>query len=148
MYGALKTTTDMRAVFDEEYLGRAVRRFLPCSMQYRVRHGLALATQGSVMTKILIADDHPSFRRGVREHLLEGLPGISVEEASNAEDMLHVLKRAKCDLVTMDITMPGLSSLEATRAIREICPSMRILVFTMHSEIEYGPRMLWAGAHG
>src|SRR5689334_6076228 len=100
------------------------------------------------MTKILIADDHPSFRRGVREHLLEGLPGISVEEASNAEDMLQVVKRTKCDLVTMDITMPGLSPLEATRAIREICPSMRILVLTMHPETEYGPRMLRAGAHG
>jgi DNA-binding NarL/FixJ family response regulator len=100
------------------------------------------------MTKILVTDDHPSFRRGVREHLLEGLPGASVEEASNGEEMLHVLKRTKCDLVTMDITMPGWSALEATRAIRELCQSTRILVLTVHPETQYGPLMLDAGADG
>ena len=100
------------------------------------------------MIKILVTDDHPSFRRGVREHLLEGLPGASVEEASNAEEMLHVLKRTKCDLVTMDITMPGLSVLEATRVIRALCQSTRILVLTVHPETQYGPLMLDAGADG
>jgi two-component system, NarL family, invasion response regulator UvrY len=100
------------------------------------------------MTKILIADHQPSFRRGVREHLLEGLPGVSVEEASNGEEMLHYLKGTKFNLVTMDITMPGWSLLQVTQTIREICQSTHILVLTMHPEDEYGPRMLHAGADG
>jgi DNA-binding NarL/FixJ family response regulator len=62
--------------------------------------------------------------------------------------MLHVLKGTKSDLVIMDITMPGWSPLEATRAIQQVCPSTRILVLSMHPEAEYGPRMLHAGADG
>jgi len=100
------------------------------------------------MTKILITDDHPSVRRGVREYLVEGLPGVSVEETSNAAEMRHVLNTTKFDLIIMDITMPGWSPLEATRAIQQLCRSTRILILTMHPEAEYGPRMLRAGADG
>jgi two-component system, NarL family, invasion response regulator UvrY len=100
------------------------------------------------MTKILIVDDHPSFRRGVREYLLEGIPRASVQEANNAEEMWHVLQQTKCDLVILDITMPGLSVLDAIRVIEQLCQSTRILILTMHPEAQYGVRMVQAGADG
>ena len=100
------------------------------------------------IAKILITDDYPSFRRGVREYLLDALPGTSLEKASNPEEMMRLVQRTQFNMITMDITMPGWSPLQVTNAIQKTMLLHTHSYLTMHSELEYGPRMLRAGAHG
>ncbi|WP_447976930.1 response regulator [Candidatus Nitrospira bockiana] len=100
------------------------------------------------MLKILIVDDHPSFRRGVKEILTEGLDAVKIGEAGDANEMLEMLKAKKWDLLMMDITMPGRNGLEALKDAKAQCPSLPILVLSMHPEDQYAIRMFKAGADG
>jgi DNA-binding NarL/FixJ family response regulator len=97
---------------------------------------------------ILIADDHPSFRRGVKEILIEALKPLKIGEAGDALEMLELIRRKTWDLVVMDISMPGQMGLEALKGIKEECACLRVLVLTMHPEDQYAIRMIKAGANG
>jgi DNA-binding NarL/FixJ family response regulator len=59
------------------------------------------------MLNVLVVDDHPSFRRGVKEILTEELNPVRISEAVDAQEMLDLVQRTKWDLVIMDISMPG-----------------------------------------
>jgi two-component system invasion response regulator UvrY len=59
--------------------------------------------------RILVVDDHPSFRRGVKDILEEGFEGASMGECGNAQEMLEQVREQPYDLVVMDISMPGRS---------------------------------------
>jgi two-component system, NarL family, invasion response regulator UvrY len=98
--------------------------------------------------QILIVDDHPSFRRGVKEILTEELDSAKIGEAGDAREMLDLLRRKKWDLVIMDISMPGQTGPEALKALKEACPSLPVLVLSMHPEDQYAIRMFKAGADG
>ena len=97
---------------------------------------------------ILIVDDHPSFRRGVKEILTEEFDPAKIGEAGDAAEMLAHVRRKKWDLVIMDISMPGQTGPEALKAAKEVCPSLRVLVLSMHPEDQYAIRMFKAGADG
>ena len=100
------------------------------------------------MMHILIVDDHPSFRRGVKEILAEELDSAKIGEAGDAREMLDLLRRKRWDLVIMDISMPGQPGPEALKALKEACPSLPVLVLSMHPEDQYAIRMFKAGADG
>jgi DNA-binding NarL/FixJ family response regulator len=98
--------------------------------------------------RILVADDHEVVRRGVRA-LLESQPGWQVVgEAVNGREALERAKLLKPDLVILDISMPDLNGIEATRAILKLVPEAEILVLTMHDSEELVRRVLEAGARG
>jgi DNA-binding NarL/FixJ family response regulator len=98
--------------------------------------------------RILVADDHEVVRRGVRA-LLESQPGWQVVgEAVNGREALERAKLLKPDLVILDISMPDLNGIEATRAILKLVPEAEILVLTMHESEELVRRVLEAGARG
>ncbi|HET7057573.1 MAG TPA: response regulator transcription factor [Nitrospiraceae bacterium] len=97
---------------------------------------------------ILIVDDHPSFRRGVKEILTEELNPAKIGEAGDAQEMLDLVRRKKWDLVVMDISMPGQTGPEALKAVKEACPALPVLVLSMHPEDQYAIRMFKAGADG
>jgi DNA-binding NarL/FixJ family response regulator len=80
---------------------------------------------------ILLADDHPLFRSGVRNliHTTDDLRVIG--EASNGEEAVRLAVERLPDVVVMDIRMPGMNGIEATQAIREKLPEMKILIVTM-----------------
>ncbi|RDU97601.1 response regulator [Trinickia dinghuensis] len=100
------------------------------------------------MIRILLADDHSVFREGLRE-VLEGMPGIRIEgEASDAASTLALVRRARADLLLLDLSMPGRSGIELIRKIREEAPQLKVLVLTMHEERHYALRAFMAGAHG
>lgn len=98
--------------------------------------------------RILLADDHPPFRRGVKEILSEGLGDVKVGEAGDGQEMLDLIKTKKWDVVIMDITMPGRSGLEALKEAKSLCPSLPILIMSMNPEDQYAIRMFKAGADG
>jgi len=98
--------------------------------------------------RVLIADDHVIVREGLRT-LLEAQPDIEVVgEATSGEEAVSKAKAIKPDIVLMDISMPGMNGLEATRQIREHSPEVKILALTMHEGDEYFFKILEAGASG
>lgn len=97
---------------------------------------------------ILLADDHVMFRRGVRK-IIQGLPRVEVVgEASDGLELLELLKKTNPDLVIMDISMPNLRGLEATREIKIINAAVKVLILTMHKDKEYLYYAFSAGAEG
>jgi DNA-binding NarL/FixJ family response regulator len=98
--------------------------------------------------RIVIADDHEMVRQGLRT-VLEDVPGWEVcGEATNGREVVELARRLKPDLVILDISMPELDGLEATRQIRRCLPNSEILVLTMHDSEELAHETLAAGAKG
>lgn len=98
--------------------------------------------------RVLIADDHEIMREGLRA-LLEPHEDIEVVgEATNGQEAIDQVAALKPDLVLMDITMPVMNGLDATRAIKKAYPDVKILILTMHEGEAYFFNILEAGASG
>jgi DNA-binding NarL/FixJ family response regulator len=98
--------------------------------------------------RILIADDHEVVRAGVRS-LLEGQPDCEIcGEAVTGRQVVALAQQLKPDIVILDITMPELNGLEATRQIRKVAPTVQILILSVHESEELVREILDAGAHG
>ena len=100
------------------------------------------------MLRILVVDDFPLFRRGVKDILAEGLGPVSIGEGGNVQEMLELVRHKKWDVVVMDISMPGRSGPEALKELKREVPGLPVVVLTMHPEEQYAVRMLKAGADG
>ena len=100
------------------------------------------------MTRILIVDDHPILRQGLREILNHEIKNGVFEEAENAQQALVLIRRQAWDLVILDIGMPGRSGLDALQEIKALQPKVHVLVLSVYSEQQYGKRALQAGASG
>ena len=100
------------------------------------------------MTKILLADDHDVMRRGLRE-LLETHDGWKVVgEANTGKQAVELAGKTKPDVAVLDLTMPELDGLEATRQIKKALPKCEVLIFTMHDNEKLIRDVLAAGALG
>lgn len=100
------------------------------------------------MIRILLADDHAVLRAGLRA-LLSVEPDFEVVgEAEDGEQAVALTKELLPDVVVMDIAMPKMNGLEATRQIAEQTPGARVLVLTMHAEEQYLLQVLHAGGSG
>src|SRR5919107_292995 len=98
--------------------------------------------------RIIITDDHALVRDGLRS-MLDDEPGLEVVgEAANGQEALELCRSLKPDLVLMDVRMPEMDGLEATRAIKQELPSTSVLMVTMHENPDYLLEALNAGAAG
>ncbi len=98
--------------------------------------------------RILLVDDHAVLRAGLRA-LLEAEPGLAVVgEVGTGEEGIELAARHRPDVVIMDLSMPGMGGLEATRQIVAATPGTRVLVLTMHGEEEHLLPVLEAGGSG
>ena len=100
------------------------------------------------MLRVLIADDHPLVRRGIGQ-IIEELPEpVQTGEAGTGLDVLEKVRGQTWDLLILDLSMPELGGLEVLMEIKQICPSLPVLVFSMHPEEQFAWRVMKAGAAG
>ena len=105
-------------------------------------------TRGTKRLRILVADDHELVRRGIRGLLRARRGWTVVGEAMNGREAVEKANRLKPDVAILDISMPDLDGLQATRRIREVVPSTKVVVLTMHDSDQMVRRVLDAGALG
>ncbi len=99
-------------------------------------------------TRVLLADDHTIVRQGLRA-LLDSQEDIEVVgEAEDGRQAIENVKQLVPDIVVMDITMPSLNGIEATRQIKKLNPEIKVLVLTVHINEEYIYQVFQAGASG
>ena len=98
--------------------------------------------------RIVIAEDHTILREGLKSLLESNAAFVVVGEANNGRDAILQVAENLPDLVIMDLSMPGLSGMDAVREIHDRYPEVKTLVLTVHSEEEYVLASLEAGANG
>lgn len=98
--------------------------------------------------KVIIADDHVIFRKGLCAILNEINQVKVVGEAANGYELLEMLKKTEADVILMDIKMPQMDGIEATRKVLSVYPQIRVIALTMHEEISYFNKMMEVGATG
>jgi DNA-binding NarL/FixJ family response regulator len=97
---------------------------------------------------VILADDHEILRQGLRSLLTKERDIHVVAEGSTGHEAVTLAKKHKPDVVIMDISMPDLNGIEATRRILRDLPKTRVIALSMHSDRQFVERMLSAGARG
>ena len=100
------------------------------------------------MIRVMIADDHPVLRRGIKDILEEQADIEVAAEAGNGQELLQELAQASCDVVLLDINMPGRDGLDTLSEIRRVHPKLPVLILSVYPEDQFGPRVLKSGAAG
>jgi DNA-binding NarL/FixJ family response regulator len=98
--------------------------------------------------KVILADDHRIFRKGLKSLLSEKENIEVLAEADNGDEALEAARKYKPEIVVMDIAMPKMDGIEATRQIRERFPDTEVIVLSMHAKKAYIDQVLKAGAKG
>ncbi len=98
--------------------------------------------------KILLADDHTIVRQGLKLILSSQSDLQVIGEAANGREVVELAEKLRPDLVLLDVAMPEINGIEATRRMMEANPRLRILVLSMHKEAVYVREILKAGARG
>ena len=100
------------------------------------------------MIKVIIVDDHLIVREGLKQIISDTSDISVVDEASNGQEAINKIRNNDCDVLLLDISMPGRSGLEILKEIKSELPKLSILILTMHPEEQYAVRVLRAGASG
>lgn len=100
------------------------------------------------MIKILIADDHPVVREGMKRIIANELDLMVGGEAVTGQEVLEQVQREPWDLVVLDLNMPGKGGFEVLKDLRRDFPRVRVLIISLHPAREVGPRIYKAGADG
>jgi two-component system invasion response regulator UvrY len=100
------------------------------------------------MIKVLIADDHLVFRKGLGQILLEMSMKVEVDEAADGNEVLEKVWENNYDVVLMDISMPSCNGIDVMKQLRHDKPDLPVLIISMHPEDQYAVRAIRAGASG
>jgi two-component system invasion response regulator UvrY len=100
------------------------------------------------MIKVIVVDDHPVVRRGLKQ-IIEDEPDMKVAgEAKNAGECFSLVQKTDCTLVVLDITLPDRNGFDVLKQLKYEHPNLPILILSVHSEEQYGLRFIKAGASG
>lgn len=100
------------------------------------------------MIRVLIADDHAVVREGLKRIVAENADMEVAGEAGNGHEVLDFARRLECDLVLLDLAMPGKGGLETLKELKLLRPHLPVLVLSVYPEEQYAVRLLRAGAAG
>jgi DNA-binding NarL/FixJ family response regulator len=100
------------------------------------------------MLKILIIDDHPMLRHGLKDILTRELDELSVAEAKDSRAAAELLGKEKWNLILLDINLPGRSGFEVLSDVQRLCPGTPVLVLSVYPEKEFAVRAFKLGAAG
>ena len=102
----------------------------------------------SFIASMLIVDDHDGVRNAVRDWLSATYPGLRLQEARDAEDAMRIVEGGRFDLVLMDIGLPGMSGIEATRRLCAHDPGQKVVMVSVHDSEAQRAAATAAGAVG
>lgn len=97
---------------------------------------------------IIIADDHRLFRKGLVSLLTDFEIIDSIREAGNGKEVIKLMRKSKADIILMDLNMPVMDGIEASKNIIRRYPNTKILVLTMHEDKKFIAHLLEIGVHG
>jgi two-component system invasion response regulator UvrY len=100
------------------------------------------------MIRILVADDHKMFRKGLKKVLEYNQDMVVADEASNGHEVLEKVSKNDYDILLLDIAMPGMNGLETLKQLKSQKAKLRIIVVSMYPEQQYAVRSIKAGASG
>ncbi len=100
------------------------------------------------MIKVVLCDDHAMVRRGIRDTLSEAVDIQVCGEAGSYSEVRELLRATACDVLILDLNLPGRGGLEVLATLREGGSTVRVLICSMFAEDQYAIRCLRAGAHG
>ena len=100
------------------------------------------------MIRVILCDDHAMIRRGIRETLSEAVDIQVTGEASSYADVREQIRNVACDVLVLDLNMPGRGGLEVLSSLRESGSTIKVLIVSMFPEDQYAIRCLRAGAQG
>ncbi len=100
------------------------------------------------MTRILLVDDHPVVRQGIKQVLSDAFHPALMGEASNAEEGMAEIKSTDWDVLVLDLSLPGTSGLDLLKDLRRERPTLPVLVLSMYSPDQFARRAMNAGASG
>lgn len=100
------------------------------------------------MIKILVADDHPIYRRGLKELLNDSFSSVHLDEAGSSSEVLKKISKNEYDVLLLDIAMPGRSGLDIIKEVKGKRPELSILMLSAYPEEQYAIRALKSGASG
>ena len=100
------------------------------------------------MTRVILCDDHALIRRGIRDTLAEQPDMQIVGEAGEYGELRNLLRTTTCDVLVLDINMPGRSGLDVLHALKDEGSPIRVLIVSMYPEDQYALRALRGGAYG
>jgi DNA-binding NarL/FixJ family response regulator len=98
--------------------------------------------------KVVLCDDHAMVRRGIRDTLSEAVDIQVTGESGSYSEVREVLRNVDCDVLILDLNLPGRGGLEVLSTLREGGSAVRVLIVSMFAEDQYAIRCLRAGAHG
>jgi two-component system response regulator NreC len=100
------------------------------------------------MTKVLLVDDHPLFREGIRALLSAESDIEVVGEAADGKQAIELAEKLSPDIVVMDLVMPGMNGMQAAQQLHDKYPDIKVLILSMYDDDEYVCQILKAGASG
>ena len=100
------------------------------------------------MSRIVLADDHAIVREGLKRILADAQDFDVVGEAADGTQVMQLVREADFDLLVLDLSMPGRSGMELIKLVKAEKPRVRILVLSMHHEVQYAVRAIKSGASG
>ena len=112
------------------------------------RMPLKILNHNEMKIKVLIADDHQLFREGLANLLFSASDIEVIAQAENGKDAIEKAKHFKPDVALLDIAMPKMNGIEATRELKKVLPNLKIVAVSMHSDKQYVKGILEAGADG
>ncbi|MDB5752287.1 MAG: DNA-binding response regulator [Ramlibacter sp.] len=100
------------------------------------------------MIKLVIADDHTIVREGLKRIVSDAPDMQVVAEAVDGNEVLRLVREQEFDVLVQDLSMPGRSGMELIRLVKAERPKLRILILSMHAELQYAVRSIKSGASG